>query len=556
MDRENKSMEPSSGKVAARVCWRQGIAWGCIVVMAVAIFLMNIYCVPAFDELMYAFGGMGGETEAGCPRIASVMDVVRQQIGDYVEPGGNGRVWIHGLVAIFAGFRLYTLFDVCNTAMWFFLVWALMREGHVPIRTPWRFALGAAVVWWLLWYAESCSMNAAFAVNYLWTGVATVCMMALWRRLTRWGLVPIAFLYGWSQEAFVLPMVVALAGGALARCVAARRVVVSVRQVAAWGLMVAGAAFLCLSPALLARAGGQVAYVGLGPMVLAVARMQATVWLLLGPLTLLLGLLVVAWCNRGAWRRLFMRKPEWWCYLMAAFGWFTVLAASGASIGIRVAMPMLVAATVLLFRERQVFRPCLAWLRRGGDWVVLVWVLLWLGGGTWTQIVAGREIMDMLARYRNDSQGVTWLPPSHLGIFQYVAFRSYVNAQDRMCFQREFACGAPLTLLPQWLYLNLYENPKRYFAAAHELEKASGLFVSERMPFVVVKCGDSALSSHQVDILANYHPQVVPKEGLDCLIPGRFKIMWSDESSVLGISRSGTTFTAKNGHVYSLFPVK
>lgn len=173
--------------------WLRFWPWTILGLMAVCVFVMNVWCVPSQDELAYAFTGMAKPIIEPVKRISSFSDVVTQQLRDYTTSGGNGRVLLHGLVAMFAGFRLYTLFDALNTVMWFLLVWLVLREGRSSERGGRIFVMGATVCWWTLWYAETCSTNAAYAVNYLWTAVATVAMMALWRHPRGW-LVPLALM--------------------------------------------------------------------------------------------------------------------------------------------------------------------------------------------------------------------------------------------------------------------------------------------------------------------------------------------------------------------------
>ena len=75
--------------------------WLALAVMAVCVLACNVFCVPAHDELSYAFAGQCTPLEGDCPRVSSLGDIVRQQWGDYLR-GTNGRVFVHGVVAAFA----------------------------------------------------------------------------------------------------------------------------------------------------------------------------------------------------------------------------------------------------------------------------------------------------------------------------------------------------------------------------------------------------------------------------------------------------------------------
>ena len=59
--------------------------------MVVCVLLCNLFCIPAHDELSYAFAGQNTPKVGECARVASVGDIVRQQIRDYCQ-GTNGRV--------------------------------------------------------------------------------------------------------------------------------------------------------------------------------------------------------------------------------------------------------------------------------------------------------------------------------------------------------------------------------------------------------------------------------------------------------------------------------
>ncbi len=110
------------------------LAWGCLLVMFLTILTMNIQNIPSQDELAYAFnGGMSKPLPKEILRVDSVDAIIAQQIRDYTTAGGNGRVFLHGLVAFFSGFKLYLLFDVLNTLMWFLLVFLVLKNGSMQL---------------------------------------------------------------------------------------------------------------------------------------------------------------------------------------------------------------------------------------------------------------------------------------------------------------------------------------------------------------------------------------------------------------------------------------
>lgn len=491
--------------------------WVALVLMAVCLLAMNLWCIPAHDELSYAFQGQSTPFTGEVERVNALGDIVHQQYQDYLH-GTNGRVFVHGVVALFAGFRLYALFDVVNMAMWFLLVWLVLREGGVRRMTVRTFFLGACVVWWFLWYAETCCMNAAFAVNYLWTACATVVMMALWRRSNAWWWVPLAFFYGWSQETFALPMLAGLAGGALLRSVAERRLALTPQQAVAWVLMLAGACFLCLGPAALNRAGEAVDG-GLPTLLAGVARVNV-------------GLLLL-----GA--------PEWWSALAAAYGFFCLLGHQGV---VRLATMFLLAALVLVFRERAAFH-----LPRPLSLCAVAVVLLWMIAATVWQIVLGENDLRMLRIYRADPQGITAYASLPTGPFYYSVWTGVYNRWHRMFFRREYGHTHDPTFLTPWLYDTLYKNPPRFFAEAKELD-VGGLYVAPRAPKAVVARGHAAPTVAQRDALARHFATVdAPPTDWRRFLPGRLRAMFPDEDFLLSAPSDVSHFVAADGQIYTLF---
>ena len=521
--------------------------WAFLGVMFCCVLAMNVFCLPLHDELSYAFQGQSTPWEGEVPRVASLGDILRQQIGDYLHRG-NGRVFVHGLVAVFAGFRLYPLFDLCNTLMWFAFVWLILREGRVRCADARTFALGAAAVWWFLWTSTTCSMNAAFAVNYLWTATATLGMMALWRRLTRWWMVPVAFLYGWSQEAFALPMVAALAGGALIRSLVGRRLALTPRQAAAWCLMAAGVCFLILGPASAGRAAGILGE-GLAERALSALRANASAVLLIWPAVLAAGLAWILWARRKALPAHFLDSLEWWLFLAASYGLLCVV---GADAVVRLLLPPCMAAFVLILRDRD----CLAPLPRELARPLLVVATSGMVAAAVAQTAFGCNFLRMIRLYRADPQGITScasLPP---GPLLYATDQSLDTDWNwhLMLLRRECGHPRPLAIFTPWLYETLYAAPETFFAQARPLD-GTDLHVADRHPCAVAKRGDARLTPRQAAALDRHFAALRATEptGLASLVPGRFGKMFPPPDAMLRLPDHAFTFTAKDGRTYTLF---
>ncbi len=513
-----------------------------IAIMGVCVFLLNYYAVPGHDEMSYAFWGQHTPMIGEVNRVSSFMDVVRQQYGDYLTAGGNGRVLTHGIVALFAGFRLYTLFDMVNTCIWFLFVWMILREGNVRIKSLGCYLTGCAVVWWFLWYAESCSMNAAFAVNYLWIACLTVVMMRTWRNLNSWWLVPLFFVYGWTSEVFVLPMIAALAADSVIKSFAAKRPAVNRKQICAWCAMVLGACFLCLGPAAQVRADGTL----VGNIFVSAIKANAGLILLGSPLILFLGVVAVLWVRRKMLLGVISTSLEWWLFLGASYGLFCLVSTNGF---VRLAMPMLLAGLIILFRERAVFK-----IKKFQVVAFLMLCMGWMLGATALQVAIGKDVYRMLDRYKKDAQGITFRTPIQPGIFYYTVTLLQYNDWHLALFRREFDLARNPVIFSPWLYENLYQSPQRFFETATPIDQ-SGLYVSGRAPQTVVVRGHQALSEHQQAVLDSYFASLCrPECGWKRFLPGRLKAMFPREDCFLNIVKENDfRFFAKDGSPYTLY---
>ncbi len=518
------------------------LSWLLLGMSVICIFLLNYYAIPGHDEMSYAFWGQHTPMNGDINRVSSLMDVVRQQCGDYVKAGGNGRVFTHGIVALFSGFRLYTLFDIINTFVWFLFVWLILREGCVPMESVGTYVMGFAVVWWFLWFAETCSMNAAFALNYLWIACATIVMMRAWRELKSWWIVPLFFIYGWTSEAFVLPMIATLAADAIIRSSVEKRIVVDAKQVCAWVLMIFGACFLCLGPAAQVRATGTLA----GGVIISAIKANAGLICLGSPFVLFAGILFVLWMRRKTFFESVFGSLEWWLFLGSSYGLYCLVSGNGV---VRLAMPMLLAGVIILLRERSVFK-----MRKSAGIVFLFVCFGWLVGATALQVNVGRDMQRVLERYRKDAQGITCRKAIATGLFHYSSALLIYNDWHSHLFRREFNHPRNPTVLTPWLYESLYLNPCRFFALSRQLGD-SGLYVSARCPKAVVALGHNPLNEKQKAVRDSYFKSLVRTEcGWHRFLPGRLKVMFPSEDVFLNIVKDDEfRFTAKDGKAYTLY---
>ncbi len=515
-----------------------------IAALLIGVFCLNRFCVDDHDTLSYAFAGQNSDL-AATHRMHSLGDIVRQQYRDYVTPNMNGRVIVHGITALFSGFRLWTLFDVLNTLVWGLFTYLILHEGGLRWgrSSPWAWALGTVGIWWCLWYGET-TLNIAFSLNYLWTATATLLAMVLWRHL-RWWMVPLAFLYGWTQECFVLPMIAALAGCMVIRSVCARRMAFTPQQAVAWVLMAAGGAFLVLGPAASSRATSTIIGEGFGAMIAKIVRSQVSFILLLWPPMLALLLLWGLWLKRRDWRSILMGSLEWWLYFAAAYASYLIISTNGV---IRVALPTTMALMVLVIKQR-------AQLPR---WRVLSVVavfggLLWLGATAVLQFRLGREVQAMLARYQADPQGLTYREVITSGLLDQCVWYGRYNRFHRAMFTLETQHTAPMAVFAPWLYQTLNQAPETYFAVTEPVA-GTPCFVAKAAPNVLVAPGEVVPTEAEAVAITAYleaapYAPVRPK-----YLPGRFSVMFPQGDDALqGFPADRFSFTACNGKRYTLF---
>ena len=500
----------------------RNLGWFAVLFTMIAcVLLMNYYCVPAQDEVAYAMiGALWSDEPIG--RVGSIADIVQQQIGEY-QGGGAGRIWLHSIVAFFSGFRLYTLFDVINGFMWFALVWAVLREGMQRKIKFGTYVFGACLLWWVLWYAETCSMNAAYSVNYLWMAVATIVMMALWRKgACAWWLPIVAFFFGWSNQMFALPMIAALAGGAVVRGVWERRFPLTRGQCLAWVAMVVGACFMCFAPAASARAGHLLGEGFLTRLVKGQLSMTLYPWIALVAL-----LLVILLFRRKTWKVL-PRDVEWWIFVVAGYGLYSLTQEEGS---MHMLYSPLLGGSILLIRHlRDVTWPS------GVRLSVVGFTLIWMLGATITQVQVGQDIKRMLEVYKADLQGVTYRPAQNVFPFLFSVDIGPNTSDNYDRFVWECEGKVPMTILSPWLYETLYCNPQAFFTDANT-RKQGEIWSNPSIP------------KTSVSLAPITDATALPKVQIwNDKLPGRFRgKIFPQEAYFLNLPKEAMPLTLRNG---------
>lgn len=516
-----------------------------LLLLFVSILLYNFYAIPAHDELSYAFQGQSTSMYGDVDRVSSLQDIISQQSHDYTKPGGNGRVIVHGIVAFFAGFKLYYLFDILNTCVWFLLTWLILKAANIKIKNWGSCLWYATIVWMFLWYGESC-LNAAFAVNYLWTACATVAMLLSWGTPSCWWLIPLGFLYGWSQEVFVLPLLATLAAVALIKTIQRKKIVISYAHFFTWIAIASGAYFLCCGPASLSRVNSSVA-LPVSALILKIVKAQIGFLILLWPIILFLVLAIILWKNRKELSAFFFRNLVWILFFLFSYASFILTSTNGV---VRLSMPILLAGVILVLREGHILT-----LPKRLPVIFVGFALCWCFVGAILQIQAGGNTNEMLSIYQKSTQGITYRKQTCAGFHDYTVQQGIYNRWHRALWRLEYNKKVSPAIFTPWLYNALYRHSEDFLGSAYNLSDST-FYVNPRCPLVVVARGDVIPTLDQfkvlMDYFVSYELNVSPK-GWKRLIPGRFKTMFPDENSVLGLPSDRFVFINQCGEVFTIF---
>lgn len=487
--------------------------WAFLAFIFTLVLVMNVFAIPAHDELALAFAGQNTPTVGECSRVASLMDIVRQQWCDLHT--ANGRVLIHGLVAIFASFKLYYLFDVLNAFMWLLLVFLVMREADVDQGVFGNVVVCHGLAFLFLWWPETAFMNAAFAVNYLWTAVFTLVMLRLWRGGFSWGILPIYFVFGWSQETFVLPFIAAAMVDIVVGGVVGKRF--DIKRILAVILMLIGVSLLIFCPGAMRRAGESVSTPV--EMLATIARAMFGVLLAVWPAVLLVSVAILGWVSRKDFKGFVLDNMMLLCYIFASIGLFVL----GCSNGIyRLLMPSLVVSLMLVLKERTRLTFLVA-----PSVIISLLVLGFMSAAAGVQIDMGLANFEYLRRYKGDAQGVTYRRIVRPSVFANACSRGLFKGWHNSLWRLEFDKPMAPICLNKYLYENLYQKSSRFFAEAECV--GDGWFVTDKARGIAVKIGEIAHESPSTFFSSTRCISFVDK------LPGRIKFMFPSESEDIDI---------------------
>ena len=229
---------------------KRTINWKALIIPALFALFVYAFSQSALwlgDEITYNYNFKDGS------QIASLSDVVTSQIEHYKSV--NGRTVAHFLCQLYIPFFGKTAFAVSNALVCVGLLLLMASLCSVKYDDWKMMALLACMI--ILGFRTK--FTPTCQIGFQWMFALVVAFLIILQRFGKdaqnplkachlfWA-VPLAFLAGWSQEALVIGICVALAV----------KVLSNIRKVTwpQWVLLVsfaAGAALLCLSPATLSR---------------------------------------------------------------------------------------------------------------------------------------------------------------------------------------------------------------------------------------------------------------------------------------------------------------
>ena len=184
------------------------------VVIGSAIWLLTSQAVSVGDDLGYAFTDSQLHAGDGNP-VESVADIISTQLHHYRTT--NGRFLIHAVVQWFVALAPQWAFPAAN-AIVFLLLWcgcaAWLAKVSAQDRCGTPLLIFTFLLLWICIPRPGVTMLSlrAFAMNYLWTGAATVWLLLLWNENKRRGRAMeilcgvVAFIVGSLQESYSLPL--------------------------------------------------------------------------------------------------------------------------------------------------------------------------------------------------------------------------------------------------------------------------------------------------------------------------------------------------------------
>lgn len=264
------------------------------ILTAGSFYILDLQALWMGDDLGYMFTDSVLHKGDGV-RLTSPDQILSTQAMHYLTC--NGRFIVHALTQLFVGLLGKEIFCACNALMFGLLVILTCRLA-LPHK---QFGLGSGfVIALLLWFCiprpgVTMLSLAAYSINYLWTGVATLLFLLLWKAVeehrakgTLYLLICVyAVIAGSLQESYSIPISAAL----ILWWVVAGKHATS-KEIAVIICYIAGTLVLICSPG---NYQHLVAAGGVAPQALYAKLLALGKELICSPLTLLAVILIIWW---------------------------------------------------------------------------------------------------------------------------------------------------------------------------------------------------------------------------------------------------------------------
>ncbi len=472
------------------------------------------YCLNSFvpyydDDLWYAFRYIPQETLSP---LHDMADVLVSQYHHYL--GENGRALVHIILQSLMGCLPDWAFDVLNTLVFLLFVLLIVRYtlSSRCCKEPLSYLLVVVAVFMLLPDRDYLFYWAAGALNYLWTSVAALLFLLLWRDLRQGGKVTshyvplwvlVSFLCAFTHEAIALPVGAVLLGWMLLhyRRIGNNRLTYCAL---AFGL---GCAMLLFAPPAFVKAGRVATSVGSLDWVASVYKLQQ-----LNAVSLLLLLLVVTSCFREGRVKVknFIRDNSILCSITVVAFIFAVI------VGLRILhfrpfYGVEFYALLLIMRYYDaILRPVMERYMRCSTIVVSLLVAGWMMVVFPAASRVGETHHKLFTDYENSTNGIVYLSPDtvspiaapwvmnlseyYLALAEAPFWRSYViplhfmkndtmqvptpimalDSIGRYKLYGAYSRVLPIDLRP------VIESPSQFFIPAHKMPGDSPFYAAGR----------------------------------------------------------------------------
>ncbi len=195
-------------------CFATRSVWFWLVFAMFTFMIMDQFSLSLGDDFAYYFTDSRTHAYDG-KRVETLKDCITTQFNHYTTT--NGRFIVHLVDMIILNFVPAPLYRIFNSFMFGLLYLGLLTLGFRRPRIACFASILLAMIWWIIPDSGTVMLSLiSYSVNYLWSGVAIIYLLILWKNiasLTSKGfalLCVYTFVCGTLQESFSIPICFAL----------------------------------------------------------------------------------------------------------------------------------------------------------------------------------------------------------------------------------------------------------------------------------------------------------------------------------------------------------